>query len=272
MRKWIAFNVLGVVALIVCCQLLMTSPARASVVADTFDAATLDPMWVLDDEPASYSGGGFSMQPATGIARFDGVGNNAFAHIESATTYDTTGGIRTDATMRQDHYPVQTWGMAVAIYFDANNYVALKQSAAGGASGWLRHLLVNGSFSQQLGNTVSDLRTSWLISGIELTATQIKFYGSAIGPNVDKYGVTDIDANVSEIAELAVARPASFTGNATIIIGKGWSSPHFDNSAGSDSYAFAGIDYARIIVVPEPATIGLLLSGGILAMYRRSRV
>ena len=252
MKKRILIGVLAVPS-------ALAGLANADVFVDDFSEATLNPMWTLDDQPESYFtepgyNGGFHMQPEASIARFDFVGNNAYAHIESATTYDTTGGIRTDAILRQDTYPVQTWGMGVAIYFDANNYVALKQSSAGGANGWLKHLNVNGSFTQQTGNTIKDLRQAWIIGGIELTATQIKFYGSQISPNiVDKYGVTDIDANVSEIPEFTIAKPASFTGNATIIIGKGFTllpsypGPDFNNSVGSDDYSFAGIDYARII-------------------------
>ena len=48
-----------------------------------------------------------------------------------------------------------------------------------------------------------------------------------------------------------MARPASFTGHATIIIGKGYTAPgyanpDFDNSVTSDNWEFAGIDYVRI--------------------------
>lgn len=255
----------------------MAVPVSATVVTDDFSGATLNSMWVLDDEPGSYSGtgSGFAMQPSPGVARFNGVGNNAFAHIESATTYDTTQGFRVDAIMRQDDYPVQTWGMGVAIYFDANNYVALKQSAAGGANGWLRHMNVNGTFAQIWGNGVSDLRTYWLISGVELTPTQIKFYGSPITPKVDQFGVTDIDGNVSEISELAIARPASFTGNATVIVGKGFGATGYagadlDNSVASTSYSFAGIDYVRITLVPEPG-MGLVALGSLAMLSHRSR-
>jgi hypothetical protein len=245
--------------------------ARAVVITDTFDGPTLNPMWTLDDEAASYSGGGFTI-PGDGIARFNNVGNYAYAHIETATPIDTTGGIRADAIMRQDHYPVSTWGMSITIYYDADNWVSLKQGAAGGQSGWLRYGFDNGNtFYTTSSSVTSDLRTYFINGGVELTPTQIKFYTST--PGVDQYGVTTAAPNL--IADLTMARPAGFTGNALVIIGKGYTdppgypNPDLDNSIASDNFAFAGIDFARIEYVPEPAAVSLLGISGLALMRRR---
>lgn len=245
--------------------------ASAVVITDTFDNGPLNPMWVLDDEAASYSGGGFTI-PGDGIARFNNVGNYAFAHIQTASPIDTTGGIRADAVMRQDHYPVSTWGMGVTIYFDADNWVSLRQGAAGGQSGWLRYGFDAGTSFYADSVVGGDLRVYFINGGVELTPTQIKFYTSPIG--VDQYGVTGVAP--TEIADLAMARPSGFTGNALVIFGKGYTdppgypNPDLDNSLGSDNFGFAGIDYARIEYVPEPATMGLIGLGA-LALRRRSR-
>lgn len=255
-------------------MLVLPMTARATtVIVDTFDGA-LNPMWQVDDEPASYGAGGGYLKAADHI-RFNSVAINSYAHIETANTVDTTAGIRADAIMRQDHYPVSTWGMGVSIYFDQGNWVSIKQGAAGNQNGWMKQGQLNGVYFDGYSTAVNTLRTIFLISGLELTDTQIKFYGSSITPMVDHYGVTDIDPQMTELTELTMARPTGFTGQAKVIIGKGYSTPtsysypDFDNSAGTPGgFAFAGIDYARIIVIPEPATICLLI-GGAGALLRR---
>lgn len=249
-----------------------TMSARAVVVTDTFDGPTLNPMWVLDDEPASYSGGGFTI-PGDGIARFNNVGNYAYAHIQTASPIDTTGGIRVDAIMRQDHYPVSTWGMSITVYYDADNWVSLKQGAAGGQSGWLRYGFENGNtFYTNSSSVTSDLRTYFINGGVELTPTEIRFYTST--PGADQYGVTTPAPTL--MSDLTMSRPAGFTGNALVIIGKGYTdppgfpNPDLDNSTGSDNFGFAGIDWARIEYVPEPTAMGLIGLCG-LALFRRAR-
>ncbi|MHB9071843.1 MAG: PEP-CTERM sorting domain-containing protein, partial [Sedimentisphaerales bacterium] len=69
---------------------------------------------------------------------------------------------------------------------------------------------------------------------------------------------------------------ASFTGNALVIIGKGYESdasyalnPDWDNTlSGSVNFGWNIVDYVRIEVIPEPATICLLL-GGAFGLLRR---
>jgi hypothetical protein len=252
-------------------------PARGVVITDDFTTTDLatNGLWVLDDEAASYGAGGGFVLDGT-YARFNNVGNYAYAHLESATTYDTTGGIRVDAIMRQDNSPVSTWGMSITIYYDADNWVSLKQGAAGGQSGWLRYGFENGnSFYTTLPQSPTappDVRGYFANGGVELTASQILFYSSPAG--VDQSGVTTPAPNL--IGDFTMTRPAGFTGDALVILGKGYTdppgypNPNLDNSVASDNFAFSGIDWARIEYVPEPASLGLLAIGG-LAMSARSR-
>lgn len=166
---------------------------------------------------------------------------------------DTTYGIRVDAIMRQDGYPISTWGMGVIIYYDEDNWVGIKQGAAGGQQGWLRQGFVNGVDIGVVKSGPSLLRQYSLISGVELTDTQIKFWGSSIDPLEDHFGDGEyIDYYVNEITDLTMSRPAEFTGDAVIIIGKGYTAlptypnPDMDNSVSGMNYAVAFIDYVRI--------------------------
>ncbi|MHB0947426.1 MAG: hypothetical protein ACYC3B_09670 [Sedimentisphaerales bacterium] len=262
-RKYV--RIAGICIIGIFAAAIAQASTRTVTTYDEFNGTSLRPFWTLEDTPASYSSGGFTM-PGDGIARFNNVGNYAYAHIQTTSTYDTTAGIRVDAIMRQDNTPTSSWAMGVAIYFDHGNFVALKQGAAGDQAGWLKYGFVNGTNIYQAGNTAVDLRSYFLISGVELTATQIKFYGSNINPMYDNYGETNIDDNVYEITEFTMARPASFTGNALVIVGKGYESdasyalnPDFDNHHpnGSDNWAFCGIDYVRIKrVVIDPNNCG----------------
>lgn len=219
---------------------------------DDFSVTALPAFWTLDDAPESYSGGGFVIGSGDGIARFNNVGNYAYAHIQTASQLDTTYGIRVDAIMRQDHYPTSTWGMGITIYYDSQNWISIKQGAAGGQNGWMKDIMLNGVRSSQMSGTVVTLRQIFLISGIEITDTQVKFYGSSINPLEDHYlDGPYIDYYVSEITEFTMSRPAEFTGEALIIVGKGYTgsgypNPDFDNSDSSTNFAFAGIDHVRI--------------------------
>jgi hypothetical protein len=263
-------------AFIVAMGLLVAATAQAATRNvtryDDFSAPGVPSFWVLDIDPLAFPTSDPNF-PTPGVAftdgtlRFNNVGNNAYAHLESAAKVETTGPLRVDAIMRQAQYSsIQSWGMCVAIYWDVNNSVAIKQCDAGGAYGWARYLLNNGTMTQLFGNVMAGLSGFWIISGIELTPTQIIFYGSSISPWLDQFGVTDIDANVTEITEFRMARPATFTGPATIIVGKGYGNPNasyaknpdFDNSIGSDKFTgYSGIDLIRTeMTVTDPNVCG----------------
>lgn len=240
------------------CVLVSLSYGQMVTVTDDFSGATLNPLWVVDDHIDNYASGGGFVKAADHL-RFNSIFSGAYGHIEtSVPAFDT---LRIDAVLRQDHYPTSTWGMGVGIYFDEGNWVSLKQGAAGGQNGWMADVMVDGVLNSTMGNVVYTLRVVWLIQGVELTETEIIFYGSPIccPTPADQFDQTDIDGNVSEIAEFRMSRPTSFTGPATVIIGKGftgqtypggtlWSNPDFDNniSTSLDGAGFAGIDFARL--------------------------
>ena len=226
---------------------------RTITTIDDFSDASLRTFWTVDDDPCSYdAGGGFAK--AAGHIRFNSVGNNAYAHIESTDTLDTTHGFRVDSIMRSDLYGTSTYNMGVSIYYNPNNWISLKIGSAGGQYGWMKQGLANGVMEYAMSNDSASCQWYWLIGGVEITDTQVKFYGSSIDPLVDHGEETDIDGSVSELTELAFARPAGFTGPATVIVGKGYTNPgvtyapnpDFDNSLTSTSYGFAGLDYVRI--------------------------
>ena len=230
----------------------LISPLYGAVVEDTFSTGPLNPMWTLDQSPTAYaSGGGFTI-PGDGIARFNSSGNATYAHLEASIVVPA-GGARVDSIARQDNYPIASFGMGVAIYFDHDNFIAIKQGAAGDQQGWLRYGFVNGVNVYQTLEAGPLLRSYFLVSGVELTATQINFYGSSINPLADHYGKTGATALATEHLLGTMARPASFVGNALVIVGLGYESdasyalnPDFNNDIGSDAWAFAGIDYVRI--------------------------
>src|SRR5687768_18446727 len=99
-----------------------TASAASTRFIDPFSSTTLDPRWVLDEspDPDLYgAGGGFVLDGV--VARFNNVSNYHYAHLETAATYDSTLGLRADAIMRQDVGPTSTWGMSVAVYYDAED-------------------------------------------------------------------------------------------------------------------------------------------------------
>ena len=232
---------------------------------ENFPGPELPLFWTLDDAPESYNPDPEAVPTpgplfSAGNLRFEGVGNYSYAHIQTTKKLDTSHGMRVDAIMRQDHWPTSTWGMGVTVYYDESNWISIKQGAAGGQEGWMMQGFVDGTSVYQMGNTSQTLRTQSLISGIELTETQIIFratdldllgYGySGMGAFIDYYeGIGDYKV----VSELTLTRPAGFTGEATIIIGKGYTAPptypnpHFDNQGPADThYAVAIIDYVRI--------------------------
>ena len=241
------------------------------VYQDTFDAGTLNSFWTLQDEPASYASGGGATIPGNGWLRFNSVGNNAYANIRSADTLDTTNGIRVDAVMRQDSSGTSTFAMSVSIYYGVDNWVSLRMGNAGGQMGWMKDVFIGGVRTSQMGDYFDFRNWNKHAAGIEITDTQIKFLGAY---------TTDDVTNMAVIDAFTMVKPTGFTGLGTVIIGKGISgdfggsgnypNPYFQNSGSSDNHQFNGVDYARVTVIPEPATL-LLLMGGSVALLRRKR-
>jgi len=256
----------GMVALAV-----MSGVSNAAVFTDKFDDGVLNPIWTAEQSQGTFAE---ITNVGDGQADFSGVPTEGYAHLQTAPDQFT----RVDGIMRTNNFGTGRWGMGTSIYFDANNWVSLKIGTAGGQYGWVREMVVNGVHSTLTGNTVNtDLRYSWLILGVELTATEVRFYGSDItDPEDDHLGQTNIDANVSVIPEFTIVLPATFTGLSRAIIGKGFTrlpdapNPDFNNVGGdlsspTDNY----IDLVRLTTVPEPAGLGLLAISGVAALPRR---
>jgi len=252
--------------------------ANAATVTDDFSGATLNPMWQVNDNATSYNTGGGAGLNGSGIYLIHNT------HLEGASNISTPMGnlgagdtARVDGILRTDQFNAGRYSNQVAIWFSNENWVSLRLSYENGTTGYIRQGVVNGA-PYSLDGVVAAGNPQWyfLILGVQLTPTSINFYGSPIG--TDKSGVTDIDGNSSLLA--TVARPASFTGQAHAILGKGYATSNsvapYLNSDGnlaivdSDNY----IDYARIITpdaVPEPATLGLLAMVGLPVLLKRGR-
>jgi hypothetical protein len=166
----------------------------------------------------------------------------------------------------------------VVIYFNNENWVGLRLAYENGATGFYRQGAVNGVYSALDGPAVASGNVQWAhnILGVQLTPTNINFYGSTIGN--DYTNETNIDANVTLLA--SVARPASFQGQAYAILGKGFAASNLDpaylnhNGGATVGNADNYISYARIITpdpVPEPTTLGLLALVGLPLLSRRGR-
>jgi hypothetical protein len=244
---------------VVLLTVMTTSALATTEIQDNFGSATLNPNWLLNDDPSSYApDGGFALDPTHNLADFSDVGNNAYANLRWASTFDTTQPMRVDAIMGQ-FSPInylQTWGMSVAIYYDANDWVALRETDAGGSYGWMAQTMVGGSLSQGFSNAQPGMINNYYMAGIQLTSSQIQFWGSPLtSPTVnEKDQGANIDANTSIVPELTVNRPAAFTGQAWVIIGKGITDaainrpdPFFNNSYPIDNYGLCAINYARIL-------------------------
>jgi len=256
----------------------VTTSASAVVTIDEFNGAGLDTnLWTLSDAAGNYGpGGGFGM--VAGQAKFQQIKGENYGNIRTSLGNIGAGDtVRADAKMRLEQYGAGRWTQGVAIYFNNNNWVQLREAYSGGEAGWVRQEVINGTLGGASSAGGGDMRYYHVIAGVELTPTQIRFYGSPVG--VDKSGVTsgNIDTNVSLLSDLTLPRPASFTGQGYAIIGKGFGGAfglnnlYLNNNGGSfldpaDTY----IDFARINAVPEPVGMGLLAIGSAWLMRRRS--
>jgi len=222
---------------------------NADVFTDEFNGVTLNPRWTVGDNADSYfPGGGASL---TGDGKYQIVNSkiegasNIRASLGMVTAADS---VRADAIVRTDQFNSGRWSNQVAIYFNNENWMSLRLGYNNGESGFLRQGMVSGTnyWDHDAQGPTGTIQWSHNILGVELTATQIKFYSSAVGG--DFTDTTDIDANVSLIPSLTMARPASFTGEAFAIIGKGFATSnahpaYLNNSGGSTGSSPQGNNY-----------------------------
>jgi hypothetical protein len=145
--------------------------------------------------------------------------------LDNIPTDDT---VRLDASTYQGQFnsDMEHWGMAVVIYFNPSNFVSLGRIRAGGG-GWMSFRRVNGAEQKDHG-AVGHMDFQWRMQGIELTATHVNFYATPIG-GPDTFNTNDFDSVMTlDLSHMSFSRPASFIGDATLIVGKGWSHDNGD--------------------------------------------
>jgi len=233
----------------------------------------------LDNVPGSLTNEA-DTSPADGfpdsVQFFGGQMNINEAYIGAAThlqvnNVPTTQGVRLDATTSQGVFAgnLDNWGMGTTIHWDDNNWVNMQRIRDSGG-GWKVWMKDGGTIT---GNHIDPghMDNEWLMSGIEVTASDVIFYASP--RTVDQFGSTDFDGQMVSLGSLG-SRPAGWTGPASLIVGKGWDNPGGDPWDGQWDLAgpkVISVDTTRIIVVPEPASLALILAGGLVAFAARRR-
>gem|GEM_PF-4613809 len=235
--------------------------AHADVFIDEFSGASLNPLWTLADAPENYAaGGGFGL--VAGKAKFQQIKAETYGNLRIPIgILDGDDTARVDASQRMEQFNTGRWSPGVAIYFGNDNWIQLRHAYENGQEGWVRQGVVEGNQVDLGDNPAADMRFLFGIASVELTPTQIKFYGTPVGSDHSTATSDQIDSLVQLIPELTMARPASFTGQAHAIIGKGYgfsgfnmNSPFLTNSTGgyldpADNY----IDFARVTGITLPA-------------------
>ena len=207
---------------------------------------------ILDSESAVIGTSGFMHVYETYIG--------GCIHLERSGV-PTNGGVRLDACTQQGIFNsnLEHWGMSVVIYYDADNFVSLARIRDGGG-GLMSFVKDNGTVTKDHGYVGFEYDNAWMMQGIELTDTEIKFYASSnttVDANsVSPFGSTDFDGMMTlDLSGMTISRPAGFTGNATLIVGEGWNSVDgdpWDSQWDLISPKTIAIDSTRIIVSPDP--------------------
>jgi hypothetical protein len=192
----------------------------------------------------------------------------------------TGSGVRLDSVLFQGSYggTLNNWGMGVGVYYDPNNWIKLSRARDAGGGLYVNKMEAGSESNTQIW-TGYGFDTSWAMHGIELTSTQIKFYsslpGAGVGGAVDQYNSLDFDGQMTlDLSAATIARPASFTGPATLLVGKGYAQvggDPWDVMSDLESPKVVSIDSTRVILVPEPASLALILVGGLVAFAARRR-
>jgi hypothetical protein len=259
---------------------IFTANVGAAVVTDDFSGPSLDTsLWTVGDNAGSYNTGGSAYQSG-GLYTLENTmvegASNIRASLGNVGANDT---VRVDAIVYTGQYGNGRWSMKTALYFDNENWIGLKLGYSGGEDGVDRiGMISGGTYTDLDANATSNWSLPWnfVILSVELTPTEVRFYSSA--PGTSHGGATDIDANVQLLPLMTIPRPASYTGNAYAVIGKGYAnaSGHgaYLNHNGSTSVSDANnyITYARLTLVPEPASLGLLVAGALSLMGRRRSI
>jgi len=133
---------------------------------------------------------------------------------------------------------MEHWAFSVVLWFNPDNFVSLARVNAGvpggnGSGGLERITVINGAFARkQFCGPCEDPPPStgapfffdaWHMTGIELTDTEVKFYSSQV--NTDTFENVDFDGTMTlngAFLALDMPRPASFTGDCTVVVGKGY--------------------------------------------------
>ena len=218
-------------------------------------------------------------------------GGGSAQHIQAYEAYERTAvhleldsvptddGVRLDSVLFQGAYGsgLEHWGMGVGIWFDPDNHVSIRR-IRGAGGGLMVYKVEGGAWTSSQVYTGYGFDMSWAMHGIELTDTEIKFYsslpGAGVGGAVDQYDSIDFNGQMTlDLSAFTMARPASYAGNATLLVGKGY------NEVGSDPWDVisdllspktVSIDSTRVTVVPEPTTMLLLGIGGLVLRRKRS--
>jgi len=200
-------------------------------------------------------------------------------HLEKDNV-DTDAGVRIDSSFYQGGYGgnLDHWGMGVGIYFDENNYIHFRRIRDGGG-GLKAYKTEGGTTTKHSVYGGYGFDGSWAMQGLELTPTEIKFYssepGAGVGGAANTYDSVDYDTLMTmDLSGSTMARPASFAGTATILVGKGYSQvggDPLDSQWDLVSPKVVSIDSTRLTVVPEPASLALILAGGLVAFAARRR-
>lgn len=259
---------------------IFTANVGAIVITDDFSGPSLNTsLWTVVENANSYSEGGGAFQSGglyTINASKVGAASGIRASLGNVTATDN---VRVDAIVRTDQHNNGRWSMKTAIYFDNENWIGLKLGYSNGEDGLDRQGMKTGANYWDLDLNGDDgwaTQWSYIILSVELTATEVRFYASPQGQSF--MNNTNIDGNVSLLPLLTMARPASYVGEAYAFIGKGYgtsnaASPFLNtNNSPTDSASASYIDYARLTLVPEPASLGMLAVGALSLMGRRRSI